>query len=64
MFGNFDLVIDDVIGSYKQQIGTAQIEILIEALKLQTTSKKLLASFANVLIHIAGINSELWSAVN
>jgi hypothetical protein len=33
-------------------------------MKLQATSKKLLASFANVLIHIAGMNSELWAAIN
>jgi len=45
-------------------LGTDQIEILIEALKLQTTSKKLLASFANVLTHIARVNGELWAAVN
>lgn len=64
VFGNFDLVIEDVIGSNKQQLGTDQIEILIEALKLQTTSKKLLASFANVLTHIARVNGELWAAVN
>jgi len=37
VFGNFDLVIEDVIGNNKQYIGTEQIEILIEALKLQPT---------------------------